>query len=50
MLTAGKTEAQIAEALGMSEEELLRKLQVVGAARLMASPEYNRAWGHREGT
>lgn len=50
MLAAGKTEAQIAVALGMSEEELLRKLQVVGAARLMASPEYNRAWGHREGT
>lgn len=50
MLAAGKTEPQIAEALGMSEEELLRKLQIVGAARLMAGAEYNRAWGHREGT
>lgn len=48
MLAEGKTEDEIAEALGMSPEETLRKLQMIGAARLMASPEYNRSWGHRE--
>ncbi len=48
MLNEGKTESEIAQALGMSEEEMLRKLQMIGAARMMASPEYNRSWGHRE--
>lgn len=48
LIAEGKTESEIAEVLGMSQEELLRKLQMVGAARIMASPEYNRSWGHRE--
>ena len=40
----GRTDDQIAEALGMTVEEMLRLRQFVGAARLLAAKEYTRAW------
>lgn len=46
---AGWDEARIGEGLGMSPEEVLRLRQVVGAAALLASPEYGRAWQGRDG-
>lgn len=49
MLRLGWDDLRIAAALGMSEEELLRLKQVVGVARLLAAPEYGRAWSGREG-
>jgi ParB-like chromosome segregation protein Spo0J len=45
MRRLGWTEAAIATALGMSEEELLRLQQIVGVARLLAADEYSSAYG-----
>lgn len=48
MIGLGWSRERIAEALGMSVEELLRLQQMVGAARLLASDEYSRSWGQIE--
>lgn len=45
MMDEGWDDARIAESLGMSQEELLRLRQMVGAARLLAGTEYSRSWG-----
>ena len=49
MARMGATDAQICRALGMSEEELLRLRQTVGAAAFLAAPQYGRSWGGRDG-
>jgi ParB-like chromosome segregation protein Spo0J len=48
MMELGWDDARIAESLGMSEEELLRLRQMVGAAKLLAGEEYSRSWGDIE--
>jgi len=45
MLDEGCSDHEIAEQLGMSDEELLRLKQVVGAAPWLAGSEYSRSWG-----
>lgn len=45
MMALGWDDDKIAENLGMSVEELLRLRQMVGAAKMMADPEYSREWG-----
>ena len=45
MMDLGWDDQRIARALGMSEEELLRLRQMVGAARLLAAREYSLSWG-----
>lgn len=40
----GWDDRRIANKIGMSIEELLRLKQIVGAATIMARPEYGRAW------
>lgn len=45
LLHRGKTDAEICVALGMTEEELLRLKQTVGAARMMAAEDYNEFYG-----
>lgn len=45
LVQRGWGDAQIAEHLGMSFEELLRLKQLVGIARLFAAPEYSKSWG-----
>jgi ParB-like chromosome segregation protein Spo0J len=42
LLDLGKDDAEMAAALGMSAEELLRLRQMVGAARLLAAERYSR--------
>jgi ParB-like chromosome segregation protein Spo0J len=49
VLAEGWDEGRTATELGVSPEELLRLRQIVGAARALASPEYGRAWGGRDG-
>jgi ParB-like chromosome segregation protein Spo0J len=49
MIDLGWSDERIAEALGMSVEELLRLKQTVGAAVLLAGQEYTRAWKGRDG-
>lgn len=49
LLHEGWSDERIAQHLGMSVEELLRLKQVVGVARLIAAPEYTRAWTGRDG-
>lgn len=49
VLASGWDEDRAADALGTSPEELLRLRQIVGAAKALAAPEYNRAWGGRDG-
>jgi ParB-like chromosome segregation protein Spo0J len=44
MLELGWDDEKIANALGMSVEELLRLKQMVGAARLLAGEQYTRTW------
>lgn len=44
MVAEGWDDDRVARGLGMSVEELLRLRQMVGAARLLAAPEYGRAW------
>lgn len=48
MLALEWSDAQIASALGMSDEELLRLRQIVGAAKALASETYSRSWGNIE--
>ncbi len=48
MMDLGCDDAHIAHHLGMSEEELLRLKQIVGAAKLMANAQYSRSWGTKE--
>jgi ParB-like chromosome segregation protein Spo0J len=45
LVQRGWGDAQIAEHLGMSFEELLRLKQLVGIARLFAAPDYSKSWG-----
>jgi len=45
MMELGWDDARIAAALGMSEEELLRLRQMVGAAKMLAAREYSQSWG-----
>lgn len=45
MAELGLTDAQIAERLGMSDEEFLRLKQIVGCAKLLAQVEYNSTYG-----
>lgn len=40
----GKTHAEIAKALGMEPEEVLRLKQVKGVAEILANRQYDRAW------
>ena len=44
MLKEGKTDAQIANELGMEAEELVRLKHITGYSRLYKNIEYNRAW------
>jgi ParB-like chromosome segregation protein Spo0J len=44
LMGQGWSDDRIAEHIGVTVEELLRLKQIVGAAKLMASPEYGRAW------
>lgn len=48
LIDLGCTDAEIAERLGMSEDELVRLKQIIGVARLFALREYSRAWGESE--
>jgi len=41
----GKSSEEVAEALGMEEEEITRLKQVVGAADVLANDEYAQSWG-----
>lgn len=41
----GWEDKQVAEHLGMTEEELLRLKQISGAAKLLAGSEYSKSWG-----
>lgn len=45
MMSLGWNDERIAEALGMTVEELLRLRQIVGAAQMLASEEYSLSWG-----
>lgn len=45
LLHHGLDDAAISRELGMTEEEVLRLRQVVGAARMMAADEYNEFYG-----
>jgi ParB-like chromosome segregation protein Spo0J len=47
MIGHGLDDASICTALGMSDDEMLRLKQVVGAARMLAAVEYSRAWTDR---
>src|SRR5690606_9742614 len=49
MLALGWSDEKIAAAMGMSEEEVLRLRQLVGAAKSLAGQEYTRAWRGRDG-
>jgi len=49
MMQLGVDDESIASRLGMSVEELVRLKQTVGAAALLASKEYGRAWRGRDG-
>jgi ParB-like chromosome segregation protein Spo0J len=49
MAELGWDDARIVAAMGMSPEELLRLRQMVGAAKMLAAPEYGRAWEGRDG-
>lgn len=41
----GKTPEEIAEGLGMEEEEITRLKQVIGAAKMLSGDEYSQSWG-----
>lgn len=41
----GKSSDEVAEALGMGDEEITRLKQVVGAADILANNEYAQSWG-----
>lgn len=49
MLGAGWTDDEIAAALGMDADEILRMKQVAGAAKAFERPIYNRAWINDDG-
>lgn len=46
VMELGLNDKQTAEHLGMTEEELLRLRQMVGAAKMMAGTEYSKSWGN----
>jgi len=48
LIREGCTDGEVAERLGMTDDELVRLKQVVGIAKLFAIPEYTRAWGENE--
>ena len=45
MLDSGMADEDTAKHLGMTTEEFLRLLQMVGAAKILATEEYSRSWG-----
>jgi len=45
MIDLGMSDEEVASQLGMSVEEMLRLRQLVGAAKLLAGPEYNSTYG-----
>ncbi len=49
LVREGKSDCEIAEHLGMTDEELIRLKQVVGIARMFAAPEYSKSWGENDG-
>lgn len=49
LVREGLDDERICSAIGLSLEELLRLKQTVGAAGMLASKEYGRAWGGRDG-
>ena len=48
LILEGCTDEEIAERLGMTDDELVRLKQVVGIAKLFSVPEYSKAWGEDE--
>lgn len=50
MLELDWGDEEIADNLGMSEEEVLRLRQMVGAAKALAATEYSKSWGNIEST
>lgn len=48
LIREGCTDEEIAERLGMTDDELVRLKQVVGIAKLFSSPEHSKAWGEDE--
>ena len=44
MMALGWVDGQIAQHLGMSEEELLRLRQIAGAAQMLAAQEHSQSW------
>jgi ParB-like chromosome segregation protein Spo0J len=45
LMNQGLSDSQIAIALGMTEEEILRLKQIVGAAKMLAAEEYSASYG-----
>lgn len=45
LIQQGWPDDKIAQHLGMTEEELVRLKQVVGIAKMFATPEYSKSWG-----
>lgn len=48
MMDLGWDDGRIAASMGMSEDELLRLKQTVGAAKMLSPTNYNRAWRWRD--
>jgi ParB-like chromosome segregation protein Spo0J len=48
LIREGCADEEIAERLGMTDDELVRLKQVVGIAKLFSAPEYSKAWGEDE--
>jgi ParB-like chromosome segregation protein Spo0J len=46
LVQKGWNDEQIAKHLGMTEEELVRLKQLVGIAKIFATPEYSKSWGN----
>jgi ParB-like chromosome segregation protein Spo0J len=45
LIGLGLSDKQIAHEIGMTDEELLRLKQIVGAAKILAGDEYSQSWG-----
>jgi ParB-like chromosome segregation protein Spo0J len=48
LIQEGCADEEIAERLGMTDDELVRLKQVVGIAKLFSASEYSKAWGEDE--
>lgn len=44
----GRSPEEVADALGMEREEIIRLKQVVGAAEMLKSDQYGQAWGPQD--